>query len=204
VLPLMLRAVLLLSPPALPPQRPFRFYEWSTALPRNRLSRYGFYPSDIAPPGYLPRILHEEPLLPGRERRRAAVWQQEVHRLLARLWTEQLLGMQPSPVELALLSGEDGLWWIRRHRFAGVDDLYAAWRREMRPLSGLVPLNLRRAPSPEGEWGSRRWEPAGYLKLLQEREKKIEDELKKLTPPAMQRTASDRQRTHQAAASQSR
>ena len=101
---------------------------------------------------------------------------------MTRMWSEKLQGIDPSPVELALLSGDDGLSWIRRHRAAGVDDLYAVWRKERQPLPWQVPVNVRMAPSPEGEWGTRRWERDGYLRLVQERNKRVEEELKKIHP----------------------
>ena len=161
-------------------QRPFTYYPWSLLPPRAHLSRYGFWPADIAPPGYLPRILHEEEERPREEERRRRLWQEETAAVIVRLWSQQLQGIDPSPVELALLSGDDGMWWIRRHRAAGVDDLYAVWRREQQPLPWRVPVNVRMAPSPEGEWGRRRYEPGSPMPFLQDRERRVERAMGKL------------------------
>ena len=148
---------------------------------RNRLSKYGFWPSDIAPPGYLPRLIHELPQLPAKEETQRRIWAEEVDRLLARLQEERLRGIEPAPVDLALLSGHVGDHWVRRHRYAGVDDLYSAWRREVRPLPwGGVPVNVRMKPAVDSEWESRKFDRSSWQRFFQEREKRVEQKLVEL------------------------
>ena len=151
---------------------------------RNRLSKYGYWPSDIAPPGYLPRLIHERPQLPAEEERRRRRWTEEAARLVERLQRDGRRGVEPSAVELALLSGEMGMYWIRRHRYAGVDDLYSAWRREVRPLPwGGVAVNVRRRPAADSEWESRRWDETELLQWLQMKEKQVEEKMVELQRP---------------------
>ena len=148
-------------------------YEWLLPVWRNRLSKYGFYPHDIAPPGYLPRLIHELPQLPAIQERQRRLWQDEVQRVLARLQRDRARGIEPSPVDLALIGGDEGTYWIRRHRYAGVDDLYSAWRREVRPLPcGGVPLNLRRTPAIDSTWATQHLDDSGY-DWLKDEEKRL-------------------------------
>jgi len=152
---------------------------------RNRLSKYGYYPSDIAPPGYLPRIIHELPQLPAQQEKQRRIWQEEADKVVARLQQERLRGIEPAPVDLALLSGSTGEYWIRRHRYAGVDDLYAPWRREPRPLPwGGVPVNVRMKPAVDSTWESVKFDRSKLLQYVQEREKKVERKLAELKRPS--------------------
>ena len=155
-------------------------HEWLQPKPRNRLSKLGFFPTDIAPPGYLPRIIHEEPALPLSEREKRRVWAEEAEKLLARLQQERLRGIEPAPVDLALLAGHTGEWWIRRHRYAGVDELYRPWRREARPLPWLVPVNVRRKPAVDSEWESWRWSGLSWAQFFRMRDKSVEQKLVEL------------------------
>ena len=163
---------------------------------RNRLSKYGYYPSDIAPPGYLPRIIHELPRLPEEEEKQRRIWAEEVDRLLTRLQQERVRGIEPSAVDLALLAGYTGTYWIRRHRLAGVDDLYSAWKREPRPLPwGGVPVNVRMKPAVDSEWESRKFDRSSWLQFVQEREKRVEKKLMELKRPTRSGAADHVQRT---------
>ena len=144
----------------------------------NRLSKYGYYPADIAPPGYLPRLIHELPQLPAEEEKQRRIWAEQVQKVIARLQRARLRGIEPAPVDLALLAGCTGEYWTRRHRFAGVDDLYIPWRREPRPLPwGGVPLNVRRKPAVDSEWETVKFDPARWVDFVKAREKRVERKL---------------------------
>lgn len=169
----------------LPCQYPPPHYEWLLPVWRNRLSKYGYYPHDIAPPGYLPRLIHELPRLPAEQEKQRRIWMEEVDRMLTRLQQERLRGIEPAPVDLALLAGNIGEYWIRRHRYAGVEDLYHAWTREPRPLPwGGVPVNVRRKPAVDSEWESVKFDRSKWLQFVREREKRVEQKLVELKRPS--------------------